>query len=249
MERATEHETDRVEPANDALRPFGVTVERIGGATIIDIPPVPSPRYLRKHLRWIAILFGAGALYIVVGFHMEGGVVAPLPYILSAMIVGAHLLYRCHRHIAFEIAGNSFILLTIERRGRFESFSVPRGDVLEAKVGLNGQLWLRIRNSDAQSIYLTPSNAANEQIAAAIRTALAAEAVPITNYEPGLWYDSRPPRRQAWKTAVFGIALALNATSLVLLGLGYYPLCLLPLLIAAIAAGFALGTQEKEFYL
>src|SRR5690348_3922182 len=58
VERATDNQADPVAPADDVLRPFGVTVERIGGATIIDIPPVPSPRYLRRHLTWIAILFG-----------------------------------------------------------------------------------------------------------------------------------------------------------------------------------------------
>jgi hypothetical protein len=237
----------------ELLRRAGVTVNTTGGATRIDIPPLPSIKYLRMHIL-IAALLGVLVLVSSISSISEPEAApAAIEFGVITAIVITYLVHRWRRHFLFEVDDASVNLLNLAGGKPKLDRSWPRREVTDVRIIANGKLWLRAEHREGAEIYLTPWRNVNEAIAAELRAAIAANPVDAATVDRQLWYTSsavsEPNSWSVGKRILLIFAMVLCAVGFAVLIFGHFVLSILCFMIAAAPAGLALGTQDKEFYL
>ncbi len=236
------------------LRRAGVTVQTTAGVTRIDIPPIPSIRYLRKHVIWIVFLGSFVLMASIMSVGEPAILGGAIEYGIILAIVVVHFAHRLRRHLLFEIDDGSLKLLSVRGMNPKSNRSWPRRDITEVRVITNGKLWVRAHHRQAAEIYLTPWRNVNESIAAELRAAIAASHAHSAVEKPELWYASSsmgepemPPVRKRTLLIISMVLCALGFLTLIFGG-RFCGLSFFFFVTAAAPAGMALGTQDKDFY-
>jgi len=247
----------------DVVTRWGISCVREDGILRLVVPPVPSFRllgrgYLIASIVLIAIpsvmtvaylIAPGGAWGAVLGnWIMYGGVLA---------IVLARARYRLSRRIVFEVTPEHLIF-SRPGAGGGSNAAWPRHRILAVKRNAySGLLLLRIAGEDTREFYVSPDRRVTEWVAKTLDEALHEDVPPLASmacaptaapHGPASVPPAAAPQRGSGVTIALGVLALIGAVSFFLFGGAWCAIVELGLLLAAIPAGIAFGTQDKDFY-
>jgi hypothetical protein len=226
-----------------------VSVERGPNYLRVITPPMGSWRKLPPGF------FIAGAflgLYIV-GALINGAFDAVAVFGTVLLVVALFAHDRVRRAFVFEVTDRTFALTRLSPWGPLTA-RLWRRDAIGAITAVHppGTIMIQVIDSERIVLRLGVDRAAAESVAAALREGLAAPVTPVEHRAANLQSgEIHPPEamRGMERTAMLLTAFALAGLGLVI-GIVFMNPCIamIPLILAAIPAGMALGTQKKDYY-
>ena len=237
-----------------------VSVERGTNYLRVISPPMASWRKLSWGY-WVAgVFFGLyaiGAFFRSITFESaddrNGALAAMASFGGAVLVLFAFAYDRVRRSYVFELTDRTFALTRLSPWGPLTA-RIWRRDAIGAIAAVYppGMIMIQVTGSERIMLRLSTDRAAAEFVATALREGLDAPVVPALrpqNSPPGEIHPPSAMPRGAERTTLLVTAFVLAGFGVVL-GIVFMNayVAMIPIILAGIPAGMALGTQKKDYY-
>lgn len=238
----------------DVPATWGVSVQTLPDAVVVAVAPITTWRPIFGMFPRSTIFIGAWMiLELAQAVTIPPWKRSPLLIVIGVfalLLACLHLIayLRIRRRLVFTISAEDFSLAIWPPLGTPRVTQWPRASVLQAQADPDGhKLVLHFQGQDPLTIYIRPNPQATAAVAQAISQALRQASLLLTL--PAAVAQSRRGNWQRTAGLCITISFALGAIALLIWGGVCRPLAMPSFLLAAIAAGLSLGTQDREFWM